>query len=340
MELAALGAAILPPALHGAVRRLVVFLLLRPQLYNAWLRFTPKVRIEQLNARRLKPFVERGLDLMWQSSSVRFSSVELTVGAEPGVKIALYTPRVRSFGGKPTVTIIHAHQGGFFYGGLQVGGEASFIDLVFGHLLDEFDLLVIDVGYKYPPEAVVPAAVDDVRAALRWTLENARLLHVDPARVFVCGESSGGCVAAAVGLADGHLLRGQLLLIPLLDNSQEPPTTFCGYGLDPDFIGWCARLYTGGDDAKARDPLCSPLLATEASVSRCPATLIVTNTFDALREQAQLYALKLAMGGRVAVTFVELLHAVHHTSLAVPSLLHEPVRAFLRECAARPHAKI
>jgi acetyl esterase/lipase len=334
MELAALGAALLPSFTHAGVRALAQFLLLRPRLYRAWLQLMPKVDVRKLDAKRLRPFVERGLDLMWRIDGRErvFARVELQISET--LRVALYTPPSRN-PNKPTICIVHAHQGGFFYGGLAVAGEEGFINLTFGRLCGLFDVVVVDVDFRFE----FAASVCDVQTAVRWVHANAQLLGIDRAQIYVCGESSGACIAASVAQSERALLRGQLLIIPLLDNSGAfLSNDLDGHGLDADFVRWCSSLYTHGDASTAQDPLCSPLLSAAADLRSLPPTLIVTNTCDVLRAQAAAYSLKLC-AEQVSVTIVEL-PAVHHTSLAIPSLLHESFEAFFVQNTRITHARL
>ena len=59
---------------------------------------------------------------------------------------------------------------------------------------------VVSVNYRLSGEAVFPAAVQDLKAAIRWLRANGREYRLDPMRIAACGGSSGGNMAAMVGL--------------------------------------------------------------------------------------------------------------------------------------------
>lgn len=59
------------------------------------------------------------------------------------------------------------------------------------------------VEYRLSPEARFPAAVQDLKSAVRWLRANASTYHVDTARIGVCGGSSGGHLAAFLGATNG-----------------------------------------------------------------------------------------------------------------------------------------
>jgi len=59
---------------------------------------------------------------------------------------------------------------------------------------------VADIEYRLSREAVYPAQLDDVKAALRWLRGNAAHLGLAPDRFAAWGESAGGHLAALAGL--------------------------------------------------------------------------------------------------------------------------------------------
>jgi len=59
------------------------------------------------------------------------------------------------------------------------------------------------VRYRFADEAKWPAQLQDVKTAIRWLRGNAQQYGIDPQRVAVWGESSGGHIAAMVGATCG-----------------------------------------------------------------------------------------------------------------------------------------
>ncbi len=53
--------------------------------------------------------------------------------------------------------------------------------------------------YRLSTEALYPAPVYDLKAALRWIRKNAKKYHVDTSRICVLGFSAGGQLAALIG---------------------------------------------------------------------------------------------------------------------------------------------
>jgi pectinesterase len=66
--------------------------------------------------------------------------------------------------------------------------------------------VTVTVEYRLSTEAIYPAAVNDVKTAIRWLRANAKTFNVDTAKVAVWGFSAGGQLAALVGTTAGSEL--------------------------------------------------------------------------------------------------------------------------------------
>lgn len=69
--------------------------------------------------------------------------------------------------------------------------------------------VVAGVSTRSSAQAKFPAQVYDVKAAIRWLRANARRYGIDPRRIAVLGDSSGGWTAAMAGLTS-HALEGRV----------------------------------------------------------------------------------------------------------------------------------
>ena len=63
---------------------------------------------------------------------------------------------------------------------------------------------VASIDYRLAPQYIWPAQIEDCKAAVRWLRANAARFHLDPDRIVVFGTSSGGHLAAMLGLTSGH----------------------------------------------------------------------------------------------------------------------------------------
>jgi len=66
--------------------------------------------------------------------------------------------------------------------------------------------VAVTADYRLTPEAPYPAAVHDLKAAVRWMRASAKKLRIDTARIAVLGCSAGGQLAALIGATNGDAL--------------------------------------------------------------------------------------------------------------------------------------
>lgn len=111
----------------------------------------------------------------------------------------IYQPPVRATA-LPLVVFVH---GGGWNGG-DTRHAASFPDFprVLATLAGQ-GYVVASVSYRLSGEARFPAAVQDIKAAIRWLRGHARDLNLDPSRVAVWGDAAGGQLAALTGVTCG-----------------------------------------------------------------------------------------------------------------------------------------
>ncbi len=79
---------------------------------------------------------------------------------------------------------------------------------------------VASVEYRLSAEAPFPAAVQDVKAAIRWLRGHARQYGIDASRAVVWGGSAGGQLAALVGASCG---AAALEPLPATANQRPEP---------------------------------------------------------------------------------------------------------------------
>jgi len=105
-------------------------------------------------------------------------------------KLDMYLPRDTQ---KPNTTVVMIHGGGW------VSGTKEITQM---HILPyvEMGFSVVNVGYRLGQVAQAPAAVEDVRCALRWVFRNAKQYQFDTTAIIVTGHSAGGHLALMAGM--------------------------------------------------------------------------------------------------------------------------------------------
>ncbi|KQZ86091.1 hypothetical protein ASD56_07470 [Microbacterium sp. Root166] len=195
----------------------------------------------------------------------------------------------------------------FFFGGGFRGGSIHY-DLNDGTCRERCvgaDTVVVAVGYRLAPEFPFPTALNDGYTAVQWVAEHADELGVDPERLIIGGQSSGGNIAASVCLMardqSGPRIALQLLEVAALDLTWKTQLHEYDYGyiLEAPEIDQITRdLFT--DPADAKSPYVSPALAED--LSHLPRAVILTSEFDLTRGSCELYARRLEEAG-VSVTY-------------------------------------
>ena len=108
------------------------------------------------------------------------------------LQLDLYLPKKRSTR-IPGVVFVHG-------GGWRTGVRANFAPMAIR--MAERGYAAATVSYRLSPEAAYPAAIHDVKAALRWMRTHAGDYGIDPARIAVAGGSAGGQIASLVGVTN------------------------------------------------------------------------------------------------------------------------------------------
>jgi acetyl esterase len=232
-----------------------------------------------------------------------------------------------------------------FHGGGWLMGSRDSFDAVCRHLAVDSGLAVVNVEYRLAPESPFPAAVDDAWTALRWVAERGTMHGLPARRLAVMGESAGGNLAAVMCLlAREHKapkIVAQALVYPATDARLEGQTLrsyaegFMQRGAD---VVHAFRTYALDHGVSPTDWRLSPLLAP--SHADLPPALVITAECDAVRDDGEAYAAKLAEAG-VGVTCVRYMGMLHtfygmRSTLDAAALAQRQVGEMLRAAVEAP----
>jgi acetyl esterase len=214
---------------------------------------------------------------------------DFLVAGSGGVQIPLRIYRPIGID-KPTPPVIYLHGGGWVVGNLDTHDARA------RRLANYSGCTIIAVDYRLAPEHKFPAAYQDSMAVARWISRSAGHIGVTPGKFGVCGDSSGGNLAAAVALTardEGLPLAVQVLIYPVLDNRPERYRSYRDYGegyfLTRAGMDWFFEQYI---PVEARnDWRAAPMRATNL-VGVAP-TMIITVEADVLRDEGEDFAVRL-----------------------------------------------
>ncbi|NXG45297.1 ADCL4 protein, partial [Psilopogon haemacephalus] len=129
------------------------------------------------------------------------------------VKVRIYHPKMSTTGQRRGVL--------YFHGGVGLFGSIQAYERTCRHLARKTNSVFVSVGYRLAPEHPYPAQFEDCVTATIHFLRTAQDYGVDPSRIIICGDSSGGTLTAAVAQAlvnrrDLPKLKAQILIYPFL----------------------------------------------------------------------------------------------------------------------------
>jgi acetyl esterase len=237
----------------------------------------------------------------WQGDPVQVAEVrDVSAPGEAGpVTVRLYRPFDAP---SPAPVLVWAHAGGWIRGDLDTW------DTPLKDLAHRTRAVVASVDYRLAPETRFPGPLHDVVSALRYIARHAVELDLDPQRIAIGGDSSGGNLAAAAALMVRDLNLGprivaQVLIHPPTDPAYAAPSFIRradGRPLDDselrqrDDMRYLWSQYLPSPYA-ADHPYAAPMRA--ANLSGLPPAIVATAEFDLLREDGERFAARLAEAG-------------------------------------------
>ncbi len=185
-------------------------------------------------------------------------------------------------------------------GGGFVTGMPELDDTFCAKITHDLNIRVFSVDYRWAPEYPYPQDKRDVLYAAEWLIENKDKLGIDINHLGIAGHSAGGNIATCVCLMAKQQglspFACQLLDYPVCDTAtsaqDKPSVVGC---IPAEISDMFDSLYREPDQAK--EPLCSPLYASEDELRGLPPAIIVTADSDALKFEAHDYAQHLVAAG-------------------------------------------
>lgn len=239
------------------------------------------------------------------------------------VPVRVYRPAERTGRG----VLLYIRGGGFVVGSLDTHNTVA------AELAANSGLTTVAVDFRMAPENPFPACLEDCYAALCGVVAEADRFDIDPEKVVICGDSSGGNMSVVLCMMSrdrqGPKIAGQAPISPVLDFSRWRE----GGADAPLLTGGEMEYYTAcycPDAADVLDPYVSPLVRGE--FHGLPPAYIMGAELDSLVVDSTAYADLLRENDTEVELVVEpgLVHAAVRARQLSPNVMD----AWLRYCAA------
>lgn len=195
---------------------------------------------------------------------------------------------------KPARTLImYFHGGGF----VSQSSEAHSVYLR-EWCSDVPEAVLLSVDYKLAPEHPYPTAVHECLYAYVWALQNASRIGTLAERVVFAGDSAGGNLAVAVALKVNQLgvraAEGICIAYPsLLVTMAWSPSRLLSF-FDPlmplSVLELCQKSYVSEGFDGSKDPIISPLLASDDELQKLPPLSVICGSLDPLLDDTAEFA--------------------------------------------------
>ena len=189
----------------------------------------------------------------------------------------------------------------YFHGGGWVWASVDTHDRITREYAAAGQVAAVSVDYTLSPEAKFPQALLECAAVVRFVAEHGAEWGLDPARIFLGGDSAGGNLALATALllrdTGGPALRGILANYPVSDSRFDTPSYqefgSGGYGLNTERMAFYWNVYVPHEIDRLH-PLAAPL---RADLTGLPPVMVLLAELDVLRSEGEALVAKLRASG-------------------------------------------
>jgi acetyl esterase/lipase len=164
---------------------------------------------------------------------------DVTYASLPGyrpMKLDLFLPPERFKAKGPRPVVIYIHGGGWVAGGPRRSAAYKDWPGVLAALAGQ-GYVVASVAYRFAREAPFPAAIQDVKTAIRWLRANAGEYNIDKTRFVAWGQSAGGQLASLAAVSCGvAALTPEARVVPNNRTVEVAPSTAEGADQESDCV--------------------------------------------------------------------------------------------------------
>jgi pectinesterase len=152
--------------------------------YQAWI----KIKKDFPNATIVYPQLPVGVIAQ---KDIIYATLHDTLSGKREMHLDLFRPKKQ--GKYPALIMIHG-------GGWRSGNKSMQVPMA--QQIASKGYITVCVEYRLSIEALYPAAVYDIKAAIRYLRSNAKKYNIDPDKIAISGSSAGGQLASLIGTTD------------------------------------------------------------------------------------------------------------------------------------------
>ena len=219
---------------------------------------------------------------------VEDKGITFCAGNHHNLLIDAFSPKKKN--GKLLMAVIMVHGGGW-----RSGNRTQHYPLA--QRLAHLGYVCFTPEYRLSTEALFPAAVYDIKAAIRWVKANASTYHVDTSKIVIAGFSAGGELAAFMGTTQNMpLFEGcdcnkgfptNVAAVIDIDGTLSFVNNESGEGDDSRHIS--AATYWFGYPKKGNQVLWEAASPLSYANSQTPPTLFINSGVDRMHAGRQDY---------------------------------------------------
>lgn len=195
---------------------------------------------------------------------------------------------------------VNIHGGGFVLGNPEM--DEPYMESIALNA----NVKILNIDYSLAPEAMFPKGLNECYAVIKYAQNHPHEFGIDPQNIAVGGHSAGGNFSAAICLKNAQNkelnIKCVILDYPPLDIHTDPYLKPKGKGfvaaffLNPKKARFFNECYCNNKEER-KNPLISPVFASQDQLKKFPPTLIITAGKDSLCQEAELFGNKLKEAG-------------------------------------------
>lgn len=198
---------------------------------------------------------------------------------ERELKLDMYLPPGDKYEKRTAILFIHG-------GGWRSGDKGMHAAMLEKLAADGY--VCISPEYRLSTEALYPAAVYDIKSAIRWTRTHAKNYGIHPDRIIAAGHSAGGELAAFTGSTNGNQLfegngcypEASSLVKAVIDIDGTLAFIHPESGEGNDSLKTSAATYWFGFSKKERPDIWKEAAPLTHAGKHCPPVLFINSSVE------------------------------------------------------------